>query len=189
MLCPSAPGTPGESVLIGVVTGSPGAPRVAPTEEPLAVTVDLLALAEPVSPSEVFRFASKCWATNCTHFKNDACQLAVRSVDLLQPVVEDLPKCSIRPVCRWFRQEGAAICRRCPQIVTDQYRPYDQMLQIVYGTDPPDWSHQVNVARKSGNQPTSVSAEEFEECWRQTLSQFSNPASRLLSKFAPEEYD
>jgi hypothetical protein len=29
------------------------------------------------------------------------------------------------------------MCRRCPQIVTDQFKPYDQMIQIVYGTDPP----------------------------------------------------
>jgi hypothetical protein len=137
LLCPSAPGTLDDSVLIGVVTIHPDGPRVVPTERAFSVTPEILKMAEPVSPSEVFRFASTCRGAKCQHFKNEACQLAVRSVDLLEAVVDDLPKCPIRSRCRWFRQEGSAICKRCPQIVTDQYRPYDQMLQIVYGTDPP----------------------------------------------------
>lgn len=27
------------------------------------------------------------------------------------------------------------MCKRCPQIITDQYKPHDQMLQIVYGAN------------------------------------------------------
>ena len=124
-------------MLIGVVTGTPGAPRVMPTEAPLEVTEEILSLAGPVSPSEVFRFASSCRGSACTHFRGGACQLAVRSVAILEEVTGELPKCAIRPRCRWFRQEGPAICRRCPQIVTDQYRPSDEMLRVVYGEDPP----------------------------------------------------
>jgi hypothetical protein len=101
----------------------------------MEVTPELLDLADPVSPSEVFRFASTCRASACVHFHSGACQLAVRSVAVLSEVTEKLPKCAIRTQCRWFRQEGAAICRRCPQIVTDQYRPSDQMLRVVYGED------------------------------------------------------
>jgi hypothetical protein len=137
LLCPSGPGSTEGSVLIGVVTGDPEAPRVLPTERALPVTPQILKMAEPVSPSEVFRFASPCLGAKCRHFTNDACQLAARSVDLLRAVTDDLPKCPIRSRCRWFSQEGPAICKRCPQIITDQYKPYDQMLQIVYGTDPP----------------------------------------------------
>jgi len=137
LLCPSAPGSRDDSLLIGVVTSHPEGPRVAPTEHALRVTPDILKMAEPVSPSEVFRFASSCRGGECPHFRNNACQLAVRSVVLLEAVSDELPRCPIRSVCRWFRQEGPTICKRCPQIVTDQYRPYDQMLQIVYGTDPP----------------------------------------------------
>jgi hypothetical protein len=69
LLCPSAPGHPGESVLIGVVTGKPDAPRVMPTEAAVEVTPELLSLASPVSPSEVFRFASACRGSACTHFR------------------------------------------------------------------------------------------------------------------------
>ena len=137
LLCPSAPGTLDDSALIGVVTSHPSGPRVVPTEGAFPVTPDILEMAEPVSPSEVFRFAAACRGAKCKHFRNEACQIALRSVNLLESVVVDLPKCPIRSRCRWFRQEGSAICKRCPQIVTDQYRPYDKMLQIVYGTDPP----------------------------------------------------
>jgi len=137
LLCPSAPGSPDDSVLIGVVTSHSEGPRMVPTETAMPVTPEILKMAEPVSPSEVFRFASSCRAGKCPHFENEKCQLAVRSVVLLEPVADDLPKCPIRSLCRWFRQEGPEMCRRCPQIVTDQFKPYDQMIQIVYGTDPP----------------------------------------------------
>jgi hypothetical protein len=136
-LCPSAPGCPGESVLIGVVSGKPSAPRIMPTEAPVEVTPELLALAAPVSPSEVFRFASACRGRACLHFRGDACQLAARSVLVLTEVSEKLPKCAIRSRCQWFLQEGAAMCRRCPQIVTDQYRPSTEMLRVVYGEASP----------------------------------------------------
>jgi hypothetical protein len=133
LLCPSSTGTLEDTVLIGVVTEHADGPRVVPTDQAMPVTPDILKMAEPVNPSEVFRFASPCQGCKCPHFKNEACQLAVRSVDLLEAVVDKLPACSIRPHCRWFRQEGAAICKRCPQVITDQYNPSDTTLKIVYG--------------------------------------------------------
>ena len=136
LLCPSSRGTLEDSVLIGVVTGDAEGPRVVPTERAIPVTPEILAMAEPVGPSEVFRFASPCQAGKCPHFQNEACQLAVRGVKLLEAVTDELPKCSIRPHCRWFRQEGAAICKRCPQVVTDQFNPSETMVQIVYGIGP-----------------------------------------------------
>jgi hypothetical protein len=136
LLCPSAPASVEESVLIGVVTGVPGRPRIVPTARPMPVTRELLQMAEPVRPSEVFRFAAVCRGQQCVHFENEACQLAARSVRLLEAVSEDLPPCPIRSKCRWFRQEGPPICKRCPQVITDQFRPSDHMLEIVYGTKP-----------------------------------------------------
>jgi hypothetical protein len=135
LLCPSAPHSANQSVIIGVVTGEPGRPRIVPTAHAMPITPELLQMAEPVRPSEVFRFAAACRGQRCVHFKNEACQLAVRSVQHLEAVSDELPACPIRPKCRWFRQEGPAICKRCPQVVTDQFRPYDHMLEIVYGTD------------------------------------------------------
>jgi hypothetical protein len=135
-LCPSALPSAKDSLLIGVVTGVPGRPRILPTARAMPVTPELLQSAAPVRPSEVFRFAAGCGGEQCVHFKNEACQLAARSVQLLEEVSEELPTCPIRPKCRWFRQEGPAICKRCPQVVTDQFRPYHHMLEIVYGTEP-----------------------------------------------------
>jgi hypothetical protein len=136
LLCPSSTGTFQNSVLIGVVTAHADGPRVVSTERAIPVTPEILKMAEPVGPSEVFRFASPCQAGKCPHFQNQACQLAVRSVELLPSVVEELPRCSIRSHCRWFRQEGAAICKRCPQVVTNQCKPSETMIQIVYGIHP-----------------------------------------------------
>lgn len=103
----------------------------------MQVTREIIQLARPVSPSEVFRFASTCRTSGCIHFKDAACQIAARSVGLLDEVVTRLPKCPIRAQCRWFHQEGPAMCRRCPQIVTEQHAPSAEMLRIVDETDPP----------------------------------------------------
>ena len=136
LLCPSSRGNLEDSLLIGVVTDRAGSPHVVATARALPVTAEILEMAGPVQPTEVFRFASPCQTGKCPHFQNEACQLAVRSVDLLQAVVDELPKCSIRAHCRWFRQEGAAICKRCPQVVTDQFNPSSVMVQIVTGNEP-----------------------------------------------------
>ena len=136
LLCPSSRGTLEDSLLIGVVTDHKDGPRVVPTERAMPVTPEILQMAEPASPGEVFRFASPCQTGKCPHFRNEACQLAVRSVDLLEAVTDELPRCSIRSQCRWFRQEGAPICKRCPQVVTDQFNPSETMVQVVYGIAP-----------------------------------------------------
>src|SRR5580692_3287486 len=70
LLCPSARGHPGASMLIGVVGGTPEAPRVTPIDVALDVTPELLELAGPVAPTEVFRFASSCRECACPHFAN-----------------------------------------------------------------------------------------------------------------------
>lgn len=132
-LCPSAPGCPGGSVLIGVVAGTSDGPRVLPTEAPVEVTDELLALSGPVSPQEIFRFASGCRAEACVHFNDGCCQLARRAVERLAEVQQRAQHCPIRPRCQWFRQEGIAICRRCPQIITEQHDPSPVMIGIVGG--------------------------------------------------------
>ncbi|MET8542585.1 hypothetical protein ABZW03_18295 [Kitasatospora sp. NPDC004799] len=137
LLCPSAPADAAGSVLIGVVAGTPGAPRVAPTAHAMPVTVEITALARPASPGEVFRIAAPCRTSGCAHFRNSACGIASRSAVLLDEVVGELPRCPIRARCRWFHQEGPSLCRRCPQVVTEQYRPSAEMLRIVNESDPP----------------------------------------------------
>jgi hypothetical protein len=126
VLCPSAqPAMPG-SMAFGVITGTPLEPRVAWIERPVPVTDDLLALAGPVPPTQVLRFAAPCQETACCHFDGKDCQLATRLVQLM-PAVADTPPCRIRPDCRWFTQEGKAACQRCPQIVTYSVNPTEQL--------------------------------------------------------------
>jgi hypothetical protein len=132
-LCPSAQPEWEGSVAIGVVGGTSDEPRLSHFESAAQVDDDLLALATPVSPAEVFRFAAPCLCTGCVHFEDDECHLAKRIVQTLPVVARRLPKCSIRPRCRWWQQEGSSACARCPQVVTDNYNPSDEMRQAAYG--------------------------------------------------------
>ena len=128
-LCPSARPEMEGSVIFGVIVGTAEEPRLAHLIEPRSVTDDLLASAEPVAPTEVFRFAAACAGNNCQHFDGSQCRLASRIVEKLSTVSEELPPCSIRSSCRWWQQEGKEACTRCPQIVTDTYFPSDRLRQ------------------------------------------------------------
>ncbi|MDQ2898301.1 MAG: nitrogen fixation protein [Acidobacteriota bacterium] len=123
LLCPSAPPDWLGATVIGIIGGTADTPRVTPLEQPLIVTSELLALSEPVLPTEVFRFAAPCSARTCQHFQDGACHLAQKIVQLLPGVDDQLPFCTIRTNCRWFRQEGRAACYRCSQVVTDNVYP------------------------------------------------------------------
>ena len=128
-LCPSAEPAMTGSVAFGVVGGTASEPRVRHLARPVPVSAELLELAHPVRPTEVFRFAAPCACNACPNFQDSHCSLATRIVKWLPAVVDSLPVCSIRPRCRWWRDEGKAACLRCPQVVTDNYQPSDQMRQ------------------------------------------------------------
>jgi hypothetical protein len=128
-LCPSARPEMEDSVVFGVIVGTSEEPRLAHLVKPQPVTHELLALADPVAPTEIFRFAASCAGNGCQHFDGAKCRLATRIVENLPTVSEELPPCSIRSSCRWWQQEGKAACMRCPQIVTDIYSPSDQLRQ------------------------------------------------------------
>jgi hypothetical protein len=132
-LCPSAQPDWPQAIAIGTVGGTADAPRVTHLETALPVTADLLALVDPVTPAEVLRFAAPCLCDGCVHYDDDTCHLAQRVIDVLPPVTERLPKCSIRRDCRWWQQEGREACTRCPQIVTDNYNADDAMRRAAYG--------------------------------------------------------
>ncbi len=124
-LCPSAQPDWEGSKVIGVVGGTPDAPEMAYLSSAEPVTEKLLALAKPVAPSEVFRFAAPCACSGCAHFASgeSKCRLAEKVVRWVPVAVSRLPACSIRPNCRWWQQEGRAACLRCPQVVTHNLKP------------------------------------------------------------------
>jgi len=133
LLCPSAqPEEPGARVF-GVQTIAPDQQRqVAYLQQTLPVTQDLLALSGPAAPPEVLRIAAPCMHGGCLHYEGGACGLAARVASMLDPVVGALPRCAIRPVCRWFREQGPAACVRCPQVVTNAREGSGASAEVAY---------------------------------------------------------
>lgn len=129
LLCPSAHPEMAESRVFGMIGGTEHEPRVEYLDQPAPVTDELMALAGPVKPIEVFRIAAPCVEQKCRHFDGHDCQLASRIVQILPAVTNSLPPCRVRQDCRWFRQEGGAACQRCPQVITQNYAPSDDMVR------------------------------------------------------------
>jgi hypothetical protein len=136
--CPSAQPHMEGSTILGVVGGTPEQPRLAYLAEPRPVTEGVLALALPVLPTAVFRFAAPCAGHGCQHFDGLNCRLATRIVQLLPPVVDGLPACHLRPECRWWQQEGKAACLRCPLVVTDVGNPSELQRRVADPDTPTD---------------------------------------------------
>ena len=108
-------------MILGVVQHDGPRPVVGYLNARLPATPEVLATAAPLKPTEVFRLAATCAEHKCPHFDGADCRLAMRVAKMLPPVVDSLPPCVIRKECRWYSQEGAAACVRCPQITTVTY--------------------------------------------------------------------
>jgi hypothetical protein len=133
-LCPSARPEWQDSVVFGVIGGTVTEPRVAYLKQPQAITDELIAKASPVTPTEIFRTAAPCATKACQHFDGKDCRLAMRVVENLPKVIDDLPPCSIRRDCRWWQQEGKAACMRCPQVITDNYNASELTVKVATPT-------------------------------------------------------
>ena len=128
--CPSAQPQMDGAAIFGVVGGTAQEPRVAYVNKLQEASEDLLQLAEPAQPTEVFRIAAPCAESQCQHFKGGSCSLVERVVNHLPEVVDDLPPCSLRPTCRWWLEQGRAACLRCPQVTTTVHDP-PEVLSVV----------------------------------------------------------
>jgi hypothetical protein len=118
LTCPSAQPDMEGARVFGVIGGTVQEPRVSYLRADALVTRAMLASVAPADPTRVFRFAAPCEEARCVHFDGSRCQLAGRIVEKLDPVVDALPPCLIRPTCRWYAEQGGAACHRCPQVVT-----------------------------------------------------------------------
>lgn len=123
LMCPSAQPEMAGPVILGVRDASLDGALISFLEEPVPVSTELLALSEPLPPTEVFRIAARCEEKACRHFDGSSCHLATRIVQILPVVVDTLPPCKIRHECRWFQQEGRPACLRCPQVITRMDNP------------------------------------------------------------------
>jgi hypothetical protein len=133
--CPSAPLWFPDPVVFGIGVGTPEEPRIEMIPAEPADAAELQRLAAPAHVREVFRVAGVCIREECRHWRAAAdgregegkCSLVERVVAANQPLIDNLQKCDIRSVCRWWKQEGPAACKVCPGIVTD----YGEMEQSV----------------------------------------------------------
>ena len=138
LLCPSAQPQLSGSVIFATVGDSGEQPQVRFLKTPVRVTENnLVAFASStVRPTEVFRFAAPCSRGACRNWSGHACRVAQRLVQITPADVSDLPSCSLRMHCRWFRQEGAAACSRCSLVVTDDLGFEAELNSRQEATDP-----------------------------------------------------
>ena len=129
-LCPSAQPGMDKCQVLGVVQRQGPKPMLEYLKEPLPATSDVLAMAAPLKPTEVFRLSATCAEHKCPHFDGSDCRLATRVVRMLPEVVDILPPCIIRKECRWYFQEGGAACKRCPEVTTVNYDLSPQLQEL-----------------------------------------------------------
>lgn len=128
--CPSAQADQPDAKVFGVVGGTARSPLVAYLDATLPPSDDVLALAEPVTPTEVFRFAGACAEAGCQQFRDNRCSIASRLVSVAKPAVERPPRCAIRPTCRWWAEHGVDACVRCPAVVTHNFSPAAEAVAV-----------------------------------------------------------
>lgn len=116
-LCPSARCEPG-AILLGMIGNDDQVAYVTPA---IPITERFVEIAQAKgTPERRFRFAQPCACGDCKYWAAERCQVADHMVEHLEPaVVDHLPKCAIRPDCRWFDQSGVAACQICPLVVRD----------------------------------------------------------------------
>jgi hypothetical protein len=120
LYCPSSRPEQEGALVFGLVVGTGDAPEVAYLDEPVPFSAELLKLADGLEPTEVFRATSRCAQSKCRHYSGSHCSLGERIVETRPVVTQTLPPCAIRSECRWFAEQRAQACVRCPQIVTDR---------------------------------------------------------------------
>ena len=129
-LCPSAQPGMDRCRVLGLVQLKASGPMLGYLKQPLPATPEVLAPPSPLTPTEVFRLAATCAEHQCPLFAVSDCRLATRVVRILPAVVDALPPCIIRSECRWYSQEGAAACKRCPQVTTVSYDLSPQTREV-----------------------------------------------------------
>jgi hypothetical protein len=121
-LCPSARCEEG-AILLGIV-GKDG--LVGYVSPQMKVDEDFVRKAhEGRTPEKRFRFSQPCIESGCIQWTGSRCGVIDRALQAAEDaqVVDTsdkkLPRCTIRPRCRWFAQVGREACAVCPLVTTD----------------------------------------------------------------------
>ena len=121
-LCPSSRCEEG-STLLGIVNAQG---RIDFMAEPIAIDAVFVAAAKEGRPPEQrFRFSSPCLKRGCEKWDGERCGVAKilheRGPELLPPDdAARLPRCAIRPDCRWHGEYGDPICYTCSWVITER---------------------------------------------------------------------
>ena len=116
-LCPSGRCEPGAK-LLGLVQEDG---TIGYLGEPLEIDSEFVERASKRgTPERRFRFVNPCAECGCRQWTGTRCGVIDGTIpELTGSETETLPRCGIRPRCRWFRQSGAAACRICSLVVTE----------------------------------------------------------------------
>ncbi len=120
-LCPSSRCEVGNN-LLGIVNAEG---RIDFIAAPFTIDATFVAAAkEGRTPEQRFRFSSPCLKRGCEKWDGERCGVAKilseRGPELLPPdTASELPRCSIRPACRWHGEHGDSICYTCSWVVTE----------------------------------------------------------------------
>jgi hypothetical protein len=125
--CPSAPPDIPGAVAFGIVDHTTTPAEVRYLDQAVPVSEELLELAAPLEPRQVFRVAAPCQTERCTHWSGHDCQLVHRIVELVPAASLVTPPCMLRPTCRWYAQAGRSACLRCVHVVTKDGEPTEAM--------------------------------------------------------------
>jgi hypothetical protein len=117
--CPSAAADSPNARVLGVVIGTPVSPHVAYLPRPVPFTESMKSLLGGLHPGEVFRLTSPCVEKRCHFFSGHHCRLGERIARTQVPDALAVSPCSIRARCRWFAEQGSAVCHGCSQVVTE----------------------------------------------------------------------
>jgi len=128
--CPSAQPEMENARVFGVVSGTATVPQIAYLKTDATVEPAVLQGLGKLEATHVFRFSAKCEESRCAQFDGESCGLGRRIVSGLDPVVDELPSCQIRPTCRWYAENGKPACLRCPQVVTLIPRDQSRLSQV-----------------------------------------------------------
>ena len=135
--CPSAQPDMADARPIGLLSGTPAEVRIAFFKKEALDAFDWRHHVDEARATQVLRFGATCEEGRCGHFDGQTCQLGKRVRDDLEPVVDRLPPCLLRPSCRWHAERGPAVCLRCPQVAT-MVPPVSSLAAIAVTPDAPD---------------------------------------------------
>ncbi len=131
--CPSASPDGRDVKLLGVVLASADEPQVSYVSQSVGVLVEdaLRQVDAGVLPTRILRLSAKCERGACAQFDGHGCRLGRNIAEKVAPVESSLPACNIRRTCRWYAENGPAVCLRCSRVVTTVLSSDDIFVPII----------------------------------------------------------